>query len=179
MDDRVIKLLDKCEAMSLLCSKAASYWNVIKISFQIPLIFTSSIMCILNALEDHNMKLPNIIVNGISVLLLSMNNQMRVNENLELFKKLSDEFLQLAHTIEGIDPETLNREMINNWTQLYDSLDKQCLSEAIPSKYKQQVIDAFTKKNRWLPMKLNGCSGMSPSHRNSPPIVRATFSEQV
>ena len=53
MDERVIKLLDKCEAMSLLCSKAASYWNVIKISFQIPLIFTSSIMCIMNALENH------------------------------------------------------------------------------------------------------------------------------
>jgi len=161
MEERVIKLLDKCEAMSLLCSKASSYWNIIKICFQIPLIFTSSIMCILNALEDKNMKLPNIIVNGISVLLLSMNNQMRVHENLELFKKLSDEFLQLAHTIEGQDPETINREIINNWTQLYDSLDKQCLSEAIPTKYKQQVIDAFGKKNRYLPMKLNGASGMS------------------
>ena len=143
-------------------------------------------MCIMNALEDYNMKLPNIIVNGISVLLLSMNNQMRVNENLELFKKLSDEFLVLAHTIEGSDPETINREMINNWTLLYDSLDKQCLSEAIPGKYKQQVIDAFTKRNRFLPMKLNGASGMTPTERNSTPVIRvatlgsaATFTEAL
>ena len=52
MDERTTRLLDKCEAMSLLCNKATSYWSMIKFFFQLPLIFTSAIMCVLNALED-------------------------------------------------------------------------------------------------------------------------------
>ena len=31
------KLLDKCEAMTLLCTKASSHWSFIKFCFNIPL----------------------------------------------------------------------------------------------------------------------------------------------
>ena len=49
------KLLDKCEAMCMLTSKASSHWNIIKIWFQIPLVITSSAMCIINSIsEDAN-----------------------------------------------------------------------------------------------------------------------------
>ena len=56
MDERSIRLLDKCEDMSLLCSKATSYWSLLKFIFQLPLIFTSAIMCVLNALENETEK---------------------------------------------------------------------------------------------------------------------------
>ena len=70
------KLLDKCEAMTLLCTKASSHWAFIKFCFNIPLVVTSSAMAICNSIsEDANtMKIPNIVVNAVSVLIMSLNN---------------------------------------------------------------------------------------------------------
>ena len=104
MEQRLIALLDKCEALSLLCSKATSHWSMIRFIFQIPLILTSSVMCILNSFEkdgENNMKIPNVVVNGVSVLLLSLQSNLKVPEKVELFKNLSNQFLLLAHDIEG------------------------------------------------------------------------------
>ena len=86
MEQRLIALLDKCEALSLLCSKATSHWSMIKFIFQIPLILTSSVMCILNSFEkdgENNMKIPNVVVNGVSVLLLSLQSNLKVPEKVE------------------------------------------------------------------------------------------------
>ena len=52
MDERAFKLYDKCECMSLLCGKACNRWSLIKFIFQIPLILTSSVMCILNSFDN-------------------------------------------------------------------------------------------------------------------------------
>ena len=91
MDNKKIKLLDKCEAMTLLCTKAASYWSCIKFCFNIPLVITSSAMCIINSIsQDANaIKIPNIVVNAVSVLLMSLTNSIKASEKFELFKKLS------------------------------------------------------------------------------------------
>ena len=101
--ERAEKLIDRAEAMTLLSTKAMSYWSMIKFVFQIPLILTSSTMCILNSFDDGkgNMRVPNVVVNGTSVLLISMQQQMKVSEKYELFKKLSGEYLAIAHTLEG------------------------------------------------------------------------------
>ena len=80
--ERAEKLIDRAEAMTLLSTKAMSYWSMIKFVFQIPLILTSSTMCILNSFDDGkgNMRVPNVVVNGTSVLLISMQQQMKVSE---------------------------------------------------------------------------------------------------
>jgi len=158
MDERTIKLLDRCEAMSLLSTKASSYWSFIKLMLQFPLIFTSSVMCILNSFEkdgDNNMKIPNVVVNGCSVLIMSLQNNLKVSEKVELFKSLSNQYLILAHSIEALEPDNITREMINNFTDKYDMLQSQCLFEDIPQKYKKEVIIVF--KNRFLPIQINGC----------------------
>ena len=158
MDERTIKLLDRCEAMSLLSTKASSHWSFIKLMLQFPLIFTSSVMCILNSFEkdgDNNMKIPNVVVNGCSVLIMSLQNNLKVSEKVELFKNLSNQYLILAHSIEALEPDTITREMINNFTDKYDMLQSQCLFEDIPQKYKKEVINVF--KNRFLPIQINGC----------------------
>ena len=89
MDNKKIKLLDKCEAMTLLCTKAASYWSCIKFCFNIPLVLTSSTMCIINSIsEDANaVKIPNIVVNAVSVLIMSLNNSIKPAEKFEIFKR--------------------------------------------------------------------------------------------
>jgi len=86
MDERTIRLLDKCEAMSLLSSKRSSHWSFIKLLFQIPLIMTSSIMYVLNSFEregENKMRIPNVVVNGCSALILFLQNNLKVAEKVE------------------------------------------------------------------------------------------------
>ena len=166
MDDRAEKLYSKCEAMSLLSQKATNHWSFIKFIFQIPLILTSSVMCILNSFDDGkgNMKIANVVVNGVSVLLISYQSNLKVAEKCELFKNLSNQFLQLAHEIEGKNPEELDRNVVNTLIEKYDALISTCLFEDIPKSIKMEVIKIFDGKS--LPLQLNGASGLSVK-RNS------------
>ena len=103
LQERIEKLLSKSEAMVLLCSKASGYWSMIKFAFNIPLVLTSSAMCIINSIsEDANeVKVPNIVVNAISVLIISLNNSIKASEKCDLFRRLSQQFLLLAGQIEN------------------------------------------------------------------------------
>ena len=103
LEERIEKILSKTEAMVLLCSKANSYWSMIKFAFNIPLVLTSSAMCIINSVSDdaNTVKIPNIVVNAISVLIMSLNNSIKASEKCDLFRRLSQQFLLLAGQIEN------------------------------------------------------------------------------
>ena len=167
LSEKANNLLEKCEAMSLLCTKANYFWSIMNMVFKIPLILTSSVMCILNSFDDDKggMKIPNVVVNGVSVLLVSYQSNLKVAEKVELFKNLSNAFLQLAHEIEGKEPELLDRSAVNQLTEKYDSLVMTCLFEDIPKSHKLEVIRIFEGKT--LPLQLNGGSGLSTKKRNS------------
>jgi hypothetical protein len=160
MDERAFKLYQKCEAMSVLTQKACNYWSLVKRIFQVPLILTSSVMCILNSFDDDKgkMRIPNVVVNGVSVLLISYQSNLKVFEKCELFKNLSNQFLKLAHDVEGKDPEELDRNTINSFIEKYDGLIESCLFEDIPKSIKLEVIKLF--ENKSLPLQLNGGSGL-------------------
>ena len=157
LQERTEKLLSKTESMVLLCSKGNAYWSMIKFVFNIPLVLTSSTMCIINSIsEDANVvKIPNIVVNAISVLIMSLNNSIKASEKCELFKKLSQQFLLLAGQIEN------DNEITDSDFQLlslkYDNLINDCLFEDIPQRYKLQVAESF--KHRTVPLQLNGTIG--------------------
>ena len=153
----VTKLLDKSEAMTLLTSKAATHWSFVKFCFNIPLVLTSSAMCIINSITDNaeDMKIPNIIVNAISVLIMSLNNSIKAPEKYELFKKLSQQFMTLSQEVESCD--NMDKEKYNLFLLKYDNLAQDCLFEEIPHRYKQEVIKSFT--SRFLPIQLNGTIG--------------------
>jgi hypothetical protein len=110
------------------------------------------------------MKIANVVVNGVSVLLISYQSNLKVAEKCELFKNLSNQFLQLAHEIEGKSPEELDRNVVNTLIEKYDSLISTCLFEDIPKSIKLEVIKIFDGKS--LPLQLNGASGLSVK-RNS------------
>jgi hypothetical protein len=143
------KLLDKCEAMTLLCTKASSHWSFVKFCFAIPLVLTSSTMCIINSIsEDANsIKIPNIIVNAVSVLIMSLTNSIKASEKFEIFKKLSQQYMMVS------------KEMYNILTLKYDNLIQDCSFEEIPTKYKIQVATCFSNANRFIPIQLNGIIG--------------------
>ena len=157
LEERTDKLLSKTEAMVLLCSKASSYWSMIKFGFNIPLVLTSSAMCIINNIsEDANeVKIPNIVVNAISVLIMSLNNSIKASEKCDLFRRLGQQFLLLSGQIENdneIDDNDFNIIAIK-----YENLVNDCLFEDIPYRYKIQVADAF--RDRYVPLQLNGTIG--------------------
>ena len=143
--------------MVLLCSKASGYWSMIKFAFNIPLVLTSSAMCIINSIsEDANeVKVPNVVVNAISVLIISLNNSIKASEKCDLFRRLSQQFLLLAGQIEN------DNEITDSEFQLislkYENLINDVLFEEIPTRYKLQVAESF--KNRVVPLQLNGTIG--------------------
>ena len=157
LEERIEKILSKTEAMVLLCSKANSYWSMIKFAFNIPLVLTSSAMCIINSVSDdtNTVKIPNIVVNAISVLIMSLNNSIKASEKCDLFRRLSQQFLLLAGQIKN-DNETTDSDF-----QLialkYENLIKDVLFEEIPNRYKLQVAESF--KHRTVPLQLNGTIG--------------------
>jgi hypothetical protein len=154
------KLLDKCEAMTLLCSKASTHWSFIKFCFAIPLVLTSSAMCIINSIsEDANsIKIPNIIVNAVSVLIMSLTNSIKASEKFEIFKKLSQQFMLLSQEIESHET-TISKENFSILLLKYDNLIQDCSFEEIPLKYKTDVAKCFNDANRYIPIQLNGIIG--------------------
>jgi hypothetical protein len=154
------KLLDKCESMTLLCTKASSHWSFIKFCFNIPLVLTSSTMCIINSIsEDANdIKIPNIIVNAVSVLIMSLTNSIKASEKFEIFKKLSQQFMLLSQEIEACDG-VVSKETFNILSLKYDNLIQDCSFEEIPLKYKTEVAKCFTDADRHIPIQLNGIIG--------------------
>ena len=154
------KLLDKCEAMTLLCTKAATHWSFIKFCFNIPLVITSSSMCIINSIsEDANsMKIPNIIVNALSVLIMSLNNSIKSAEKFETFKKLSQQFMILSQEIEGIEDD-IPKDKYDMLILKYDNLIQDCSFEEIPEKYKLLVASKYADADRHVPIQINGTIG--------------------
>lgn len=157
LEERTEKLLSKTEAMVLLTSKASGYWSLIKFCFNIPLVLTSSAMCIINSIsQDANeVKIPNIVVNAVSVLIMSLNNSIKASEKCDLFRRLSQQFLLLSGQIEN-DTE-LDENEFNIIAIKYENLINDCLFEEIPYRYKIQVAESF--KDRYVPLQLNGTIG--------------------
>ena len=157
LEERIEKILSKTEAMVLLCSKANGYWSMIKFGFNIPLVLTSSAMCIINSISENanDVKIPNIVVNAISVLIMSLNNSIKASEKCDLFRRLSQQFLLLAGQIEN------DNEITDSDFQLialkYENLINDVLFEEIPNRYKLQVAESF--KHRTVPLQLNGTIG--------------------
>lgn len=170
------KILDKCEAMSLLCSKAATHWSFVKFCFNIPLVLTSSAMCIINSISvnANDVKIPNIVVNAISVLIMSLAGNIKASEKFESFKKLSQQFMVLSQEIESYE-QPLKKEHYSIIILKYDNLIQDCMFEEIPYRHKVIVANCFTKAERYIPIQLNGIIGNSFVKRNS---TKLTYSQE-
>ena len=165
LDERIEKLLSKTEALVLLTNKASGYWSMVKFAFNIPLVLTSSAMCIINSIsEDANeVKIPNIVVNAISVLIMSLNNSIKASEKCDLFRRLSQQLLLLTGKIENDD--IIDENEFKILAMSYENLVNDIEFSDIPSRYKLQVAESF--KDRHLPLQLNGWSGKNKNHKRN------------
>ena len=163
-----LKLLDKTECLTLLCTKASSHWSFIKFCFNTPLVFTSSAMCIINSIStDANaVKIPNIVVNAISVLIMSITNSIKPSEKLDLFKKLQQQFMELSVEIDSIEEDEVSQEQYNIFVLKYENLLRDLPFEEIPQSYKSSVAQTYQNAGRYIPIQLNGTMG-NLNKRNS------------
>lgn len=170
LEDKIEKLLSKTEALVLLCSKAGGYWAFVKFCFAIPLVLTSSAMCVINSISDNaeDVKIPNICVNAVSVLIMSLNNSVKASEKCDLFRRLGQQLLLLTGKIEN-DNEIDDAEF-KLLAMTYENLANDLQFEDVPDRYKKQVAESF--KDRYLPLQINGCSGNNKNYkRNSGELV--------
>jgi hypothetical protein len=170
LEQKIEKLLSRTEALVLLCSKAGGYWSLIKFCFAIPLVITSSAMCVINSISDNaeDVKIPNICVNAVSVLIMSLNNSIKSSEKCDLFRRLGQQLLILTGKIEN-DNE-IDEAEFKLLSMTYENLVNDIDFSEIPDRYKRQVAESF--KDRYLPLQLNGCSGNNKYHkRNSGELV--------
>ena len=168
---KIKKLLSKTEALVLLCSKASGYWSMVKFCFSIPLVLTSSAMCVINSISDNaeDVKIPNICVNAVSVLIMSLNNSIKASEKCDLFRRIGQQLLLLTGKIEN-DNEIDDAEF-KLLAMTYENLVNDISFEEIPDRFKRQVAENF--KDRYLPLQLNGTMGNNVSFKktNSAEIV--------
>jgi hypothetical protein len=162
MKEKLNKLLDRSECLVLLCSSACNYWSFVKFCFAIPLILTSSAMCIINSISNQpdEMKVPNIIVNAVSVLIVSLNNSIKAAEKHENYKRLSQQFMTLSQEIDAFDDENIiTKEKYDMLVLKYDNLVNDCSFEDIPTRYKLNASKVFNSNGRATPLQLNGVIG--------------------
>ena len=139
--EKKIRILKgKAEALSLTCNLANIYWSRVRMLFTIPLVLTSSAMAIINSITDdaNEIKIPNIIVNSISVLIMSLNNSIKASEKADNFKKLSSSFLLLVSEIENDETQD-----IHIYNLKYDNLINDIAFEDINNSIKKQVNMLF------------------------------------
>ena len=165
LEDKIDKLLSKSEALVLLCSKAGGYWAFVKFCFAIPLVLTSSAMCVINSISDNaeDVKVPNICVNAVSVLIMSLNNSIKASEKTDLFRRIGQQLLLLTGKVEN-DNE-IDESEFKLLAMSYENLVNDIPFEDIPDRYKRQVCESF--KDRYLPLQLNGTIGNNKNYKRN------------
>ena len=164
---------DKSYVMNVLMTKSYERFNLIKALTNIPIILSSGIMAVLNSssFDGNEMKMPNIIINSLTAMTLSMIGNFQVAEREECFKNLSIKFLKLCHKIEDDyvnNLEDLTKQDIKNSIDDYDNLIDN-IDYAIPKDIQNKVKKMYCEK-RCMPAFLN-CEG-SFIDRNSDLSVR-------
>ena len=169
MADKLSVIRDRAEIMSVLLTKSTGYWSKIDKILKYPLIVTSSGLVIINSYfkdNDVDIKLPNVILNGINVLIMGILNNLALTQKIENLKAKAVEFLELSHEIEA-------ELMLNNFTndkiiliqEKYDIIMKYTLVEAVPESVKKSVRKMFSGK-KTLPIILNGMMGLEEAQKN-------------
>ena len=149
---------DKAYIMNILCLKSSDFFNLLKNILSVPLILSSSVMTILNSsdLPSNHMKIANIVLNGSTVILLSVINNMKLTEKASLFKSLSIKYNKLCHNIEdklSISLSEIKPDHIRIFIKEYDDLNE-LLEYSIPNHIKTNVKNNYLNI-RTLPNILN------------------------
>ena len=149
---------DRCYIMSLLCSESSSFFSLLKTLLNLPIILTSSIMSIMNSglFTTDDMKLPNIILNTSTALILSLVNTFKLPERQSNFKTCHIKYTKLLHKIEDSivnDKDSLTTEHLRAFIGEYDNIQENT-EYGFPNHIKTKIKNTYYGK-RTLPNILN------------------------
>ena len=149
---------DKAYVMNVLLTKSYERYAFIKQITNIPLILSSSAMAIVNSssFSGEEVKLPNIIINSLTALTISLIGNFQINQKEILFQNLSSKFLKLTHQIEDDltnNIEDIDKADVKGYIDNYDSLIEN-ITYVIPSDIQDHVKKMYCGK-KCLPAFLN------------------------
>ena len=158
-----VKLLesyrDKAYITSILCAQISEYFEFLRSIINIPLILSSSVMTVMNSMNETNsneIKISNIVLNTWTSLILSLVGNFKLTEQATNFKQIEIKMNKLTHKIEdflSLDLESTKiadiRAIINEYDSLNESLDF-----PFPNFIKNRVKKVYSGK-KTLPNILN------------------------
>ena len=175
----LVQYKDKCYVYSQMCNSTYEFFSFLRSIINIPLIIISSLMAILNSgsFSSEDMKLPNIVINSVTALILSLISNFKLAEKDSEFKKVSILFTKLLHKIEddlNNNLQTLTREKIQSHILEYDTIVEN-IDYTIPTFIKKRYINLY-KSHRSLPNILNCVStdGFTRTESNLTVIEEST-----
>ena len=152
--------VDKAFVYSVLCIQASNFNNILKYTFQMPIIITSSVLSILNGnTDDENidkhMKIIHTVFNITTALILSINNVFKFETKENDVKNSAIKLQKLTHIIESkiIETDTINHDFINSIVSSYDNITEGI--DDIPSHICKRVRAEYASK-RHLSVVING-----------------------
>ena len=158
-----VKLLesyrDKAYITSILCAQNSEHFEFLRSIINIPLILSSSVMTVMNSMNDQNsneIKISNIVLNTWTSLILSLVGNFKLPEQATNFSQIQVKMNKLCHQIEDkltIDLESCKIEDIRHFINDYDALYEQ-LDYSFPNFIKNRVKKIYSGK-KVLPNILN------------------------
>lgn len=158
--ERMNKLKDKCQVMSVLLNRSCGYYNRIKRVIQLPLVFISSALVVVNSYfrdSEKHLREVNIGLNASNIFFIALLNNLKIVEKTENFKTKAFEFFELAHSIENeVFDNNIENEKIKSYQEKYDMVMKSTLLDEIPEHIKNKVKNEF--ESHHLPLILGRIS---------------------
>ena len=157
-----IKLLesyrDKAYVSNILCVETSNFYSFIKNLVNIPLILSSSVMTVLNSsdFDPMAMRIPNIVLNASTSLILSLINNYKLPEKHQAFRQKGIKYMHLTNQIEDSLTNDINNitvDKIRNYINEYDSIGES-LEFGYPTHIKNRIRHRFIDKKK-LPNVLN------------------------
>lgn len=137
---------DKSFIMTILCSKSENFYNSINTVFTIILVLTSSLLAIGNSYHaqhfNHAFQLVNIVINFITILIVSLNNQLKISQKMSEFKIKSQSYNKLTHNIELLlTNDTIEQLHVHNIVSQYDILSDN--TDTFPGFIRRYVVNKY------------------------------------
>ena len=138
---------DRCYIMAILLQEHSDYYSFLNNCFNLPLIFSTSIMTVLNSssFDANDMKIPNIVLNASTSLILSLMGNFKFVDRINNFNSISKKMTTLCHLIEdkviNRDIEEITVEDVRHLIKEYDQLN-----ESVQYPYLNKIKDRIRKK---------------------------------
>jgi hypothetical protein len=152
----------RCFINSLLYQQSMDFNMFLRNIINIPLILISGILTILNSIMDEkDMKVINIVLNGMVGLILAMINNFKINDKIAIFKNQKNKMIKLQHKIDSFLNTSTDIDVkdVEDIVATYDAMIEE-MEFDIPHFIKKRIKKKYINFN--LPlilMSVDDCAG--------------------